>query len=345
MFGRAVYVSHFQPDRISDSSFDYCFTSLHIPEELNVSFGERAAEMLRDFRAHGIKVIADVSPRTLEAMHVRNLAELQEKTGIEILRLDYGFSKEDVSGIEKSCRIAVNASTILTDGDMRDTHASMAIHNYYPRPETGLDPEFLRELNEKWHAAGVQTAAFIAGDGEKRGPLHKGLPTLEMHRDLPPYVQYLDLKKTYKTDLVLLGDPELSAYEEKLISKTEQDGVIRIPAQLKEAHHDLYEKVFHNRPDAPKDFIRCTESRMYATPGETVSPADCIERKRGSITMDNERNLRYSGEIQIVRADYSANDAINVIGNVLPAYRMAADLVGRGDAWMFYPAEFYEAVR
>ena len=339
MFGRAVYLTNYESDQLKSGSFDYCFTSLHIPEELNVSFGERAAEMLRDFRTHGIKVIADVSPRTLEAMHVRDLAELKEQTGIEIFRLDYGFSEEDVARIERSCRIAVNASTVLSETEMRSSNATFAIHNYYPRPETGLDPDFFQKLNERWHAAGIQTAAFIAGDSEKRGPLCKGLPTLEMHRTLPPYVQYLDLKRTYKTDLVLLGDPEISAYEERLITETEQDGVIRIPARLKESHQDLYGKVFHNRPDAPKDFIRCMESRMYATPGETVSPADCAERKRGSITMDNERNLRYSGEIQIVRADYPANDAINVIGKVLPAYMMAVDLVGRGDAWMFYPAE------
>ncbi|MCR4705439.1 MAG: MupG family TIM beta-alpha barrel fold protein [Lachnospiraceae bacterium] len=337
MFGRAVYLSNYRSDQFENSCFDYCFTSLHIPEELNVSFGERAAEMLRDFRTRGIKVIADVSPRTLSAMHVRDLSELKEKTGIEIFRLDYGFSKEEIDHIEKTCRIAVNASTALFEAEKQDTKADLAIHNFYPRPETGLDPDFLKECNEKWHAFGIQTAAFIAGDEEKRGPLHKGLPTLEAHRVIPPYVQYLDLKRTYGTDLVLLGDPEISSYEEKLITETEKDGVIRIPAKLKEAHRSLYGKVFHNRPDAPKDFIRCVESRMYATPGETVSPADPTERKRGSITMDNERNLRYSGEIQIVCADYPANDAINVIGYVLPQYLMAADLVGRGDPWMFLP--------
>ncbi len=337
MFGRAVYLSNYETNQFETGSYDYCFTSLHIPEEINVSFGERAAEMLRDFRARKIKVIADVSPRTLEAMHVRSLAELKEQTGIEIFRLDYGFSQKDLTQIEKTCRFAVNASTVMSEEGKPDAHAVMAIHNYYPRPETGLDPDFLKECNDRWHAAGVMTAAFIAGDGKKRGPLFKGLPTLESHRKLSPYVQYLDLKRTYGTDLVLLGDPEISSYEEKLINETERDGVIRIPAELTAEHHDLYEKVFHNRIDSPKDFIRCMESRMYATPGDIVVPADCVERKRGSITMDNERNLRYSGEIQIVRADCPADDAINVIGHVLPQYLGAADLVGRGDAWMFWP--------
>lgn len=40
---------------------------------------------------------------------------------------------------------------------------------------------------------GIKLAAFISGDRTRRGPLAKGLPTLEAHRDLPPYVQYHEL--------------------------------------------------------------------------------------------------------------------------------------------------------
>ena len=45
-----------------------------------------------------------------------------------------------------------------------------------------------------------------------------------------------------------------------------------------------------------------------------------IERNKGCITMDNENYLRYSGEIQILKKDYPANEKINVIGQLQKEY-------------------------
>ena len=48
--------------------------------------------------------------------------------------------------------------------------------------------------------------AFIPGDGEKRGPLYEGLPTLEKHRYMRPLEAYLELVQDCGVDKVLIGD-------------------------------------------------------------------------------------------------------------------------------------------
>ena len=49
---------------------------------------------------------------------------------------------------------------------------------------------------------------------------------------------------------------------------------------------------------------------------------NCIERKIGSLTIDNYKYARYSGEIQITKRDYGKDERVNVIGNVKDDYRL-----------------------
>ena len=67
------------------------------------------------------------------------------------------------------------------------------MHNFYPRPETGLDEDYLKERTALLQQYGFKVIAFIAGTGRKRGPLQEGLPTLEAHRYLPPLYACADL--------------------------------------------------------------------------------------------------------------------------------------------------------
>ena len=57
---------------------------------------------------------------------------------------------------------------------------------------------------------------------------------------------------------------------------------------------------------------------------------DCAARPRGTITMDNLRYGRYSGEIQLMRQDLPADERVNVIGRVDPRYLLLVDCIRRG---------------
>lgn len=214
---------------------------------------------------------------------------------------------------------------------LKETGARLiAIHNFYPRPETGLDGEFLLRKNRWFHQAGIPTAAFISGDQNRRGPLQEGLPTLEKHRNIQSYLQYLELRIKFETDLVLSGDPGVSEKQRELIAAYEENNIICIPARLEEKYRDLYGRTWTVRIDSPSQIARLVESRKYALPGTKITADHCVERPVGSITMDNEKYLRYSGEIQIIRKNLPACERVNVIGKIEPAYTGLTELLDGG---------------
>ena len=76
--------------------------------------------------------------------------------------------------------------------------------------------------------------------------------------------------------------------------------------------------------------MRYQESRLYSCFGSTVQPDNCTERRRRCVTMDNIGYGRYSGEIQLVRADLPADEKVNVIGEVPAEYDLLLDCIKRG---------------
>ena len=112
--------------------------------------------------------------------------------GITTLRLDYGFSAEEMARLTHrfpEMRFQLNASTItnrilkdLQDAGTDFSHID-ALHNFYPRRGTGLSEPALVHANILLHRYGIRVGAFVASQGRRRSPLGDGLPTLEEHRD------------------------------------------------------------------------------------------------------------------------------------------------------------------
>ena len=72
--------------------------------------------------------------------------------------------------------------------------------------------------------------------------------------------------------------------------------------------------------------IRFQEARtrqLLSTEPDEVAQS----RPVGSLTVDNSRYGRYAGEIQITRHDLPADKAVNVVGRVCQADRVALDLI------------------
>lgn len=342
MFGASVYLSGFDGQQPLWDEADIYFTSLHIAEEFSETYGERAKALLNTLRESGKKIIVDISPRGVKMLGYSNLRQFAEETGADVVRCDYGFSEKEMEEAAGSAVLCFNASSGSFDlaGKLKAKGLEVcAIHNFYPRPETGLDEEYFENRNKILRELGIRTAAFLSGDGLRRGPLEEGLPTLECHRNLPPYVQYLQLKEKYGMDLVLAGDPGVSKAQRKLISETEKDGVIRIPACLDGRYRELYDRTWTIREDSPRWTARLEESRGYASQGRKLPAENCLERTPGSITVDNEKYLRYSGEIQVVKETLPACDRVNVIGAVDEAYTGLLELLRGGKKLRFVEKE------
>lgn len=344
--GFSVYLSTYEGQRPAltpwKGSEAPVFLSLHISEEFDDTYCSRAQQICDQLAAEGFRIIADVSVKTVATFGEPDLSRLANRLHLWALRIDYGFSEEEIGELAEKMPIVLNASTTSVETAKRICARGRevyAMHNFYPRPETGLDREYLMETTRALQAAGLKVMAFIPGDEQLRGPIHQGLPTLEEHRDCLPSAAFADLAENFGMDEIFLADPGLSRKESERIRRYCEDRVIPIPATLNDGYEALYHKVFTNRIDSPSWMIRFQESRTYSCFGHAVKPDHCTLRSRGSITIDNSEYGRYSGEVQILRQDFPADSRVNVIGRVCEKAMLLMDLVPRGGRFVLVPEE------
>lgn len=343
-FGLSVYLSTFHEQKEMLEEYrggEYLvFSSFHIQEEFNSmeDYRERAGEMCQWLKENQFKIMGDVSLKTLEFFQYESIVDFARDFAIDILRLDYGFTDEEIRAIGKEYPISFNPSTddeVLAKEILDGGGEIYGLHNFYPRPETGLDPEDLEDINSRLQKLGIKTLAFIVGDEVKRTPIYEGLPTLEKHRKIPPYVAFLDLYRNFKLDGVFVGDVKISDYQGYLIKQYLEDGIINLPVVFYGEYEYLYDQVFTIRADSPQAMMRLQESREYSSNGEKQQAFNTISRTRGSITMDNIAYQRYSGEIQILRKDLPQDDRVNVIGYLDEAYFDIMECIRNGDKIRF----------
>lgn len=334
--GLSVYVSTFETQKpilkeLAGRNVPV-FTSLHIGEEINESYIEDVDNMLQWLKTNDFYVIADISPYTLKYLNKATLKELVESYNIDNIRLDFGFEKIDLVKLD-NIDITYNASTLLLDENILPNKFYM--HNFYPRPETGLSSRQLLELNDNIKKYEAKAIGFLTGDEQKRGPIFEGLPTLEGHRSVAPYAQFVDLIKTYKMDIGFVGDVLISNRELELIQAYLSENIILLPVKLDDEFSEILNKEFTVRIDSPENLIRVQESREYAQQGDLIKSKQTIERLKGSITIDNENYARYSGEIQITKDDFKADNRVNVIGFIPEAYHLLLNNLKNGEKFKF----------
>lgn len=335
--GYSVYLSTFPLQQAvlegAAGSGATVFLSLHISEEFGEGYVQRVEDLCRWLVEREFQIIADVSVKTVEQFGEPDLARLAKRLGLWALRIDYGFTADQIAALARRIPVVLNASTTSPRDGKRIVDRGglvMAMHNFYPRPETGLDEQFLLKSTRSLQAAGLDVLAFIPGDGELRGPLHLGLPTLERHRGGSPYAAFAEMLLRFGMNGVFLADPGLSQPERERIDRLTREGVLSIPAVLDEEHAALYDRDFTCRIDSPAWLVRFAESRTYSCFGGSVTPAGGAPRPRGSITIDNEFYGRYSGEIQLLREDFPGDERVNVIGHVAGRCLPLLDCIKRG---------------
>ena len=339
--GFSLYLSTFEAQRPALEAWAGTgapiFLSLHISEEFDATYCQRAREICHSLAAFGFRTIADVSVKTLQQFGCESLTELAAELKLWGLRIDYGFSPEEIGEMATKMPIVLNASTTSPEDAKCIAGAGQevfALHNFYPRPETGLDESYLMQTTRKLREAGLSVQCFIPGDTLLRGPLHEGLPTLEMHRHVLPSAAFVDMALRFGMEDIFLADPGLSEKEQQRIAHFCKTCVICVPARLDNQWKHLYGKTFTCRIDSPKWLIRFQESRVYSCQGDIVEPRNCIERRRGTITVDNRNYGRYSGELMLLREDLPADDRVNVIGEVPENALLLIDRIGRGAKFM-----------
>lgn len=295
------------------------FTSLQRQEEWSPNYKDQVRDMLDWLAGKDFYVIADVSPRSLEWLGCENLNDLVAKYPINNLRIDDGFGPQDLDGLG-GYDLTLNASTqvghIQEWCDKAKTYdiSLFAMHNYYPRPETGLDFEQVIKINQVFNRHEIPVMAFISGDKQKRGPLYQGLPTLEECRHLSPVLAFALMTCVFCQTVIVsetwLTDDSLTA-----IGRVIHDKVVPVPCDLLSPYQALCGKVISFRPDSPTKLLRSSTFRSKLDP-EFLTPMPVTSREVGDITLDSLGYGPYAGELQILRQAMPADPKINVIGHL-----------------------------
>jgi uncharacterized protein len=288
------------------------FTSFHISEETG-DLTKRARHLLELAKEQEIDVYADVSKRTCQHLGISDWEQLRS-LGVVSIRLDDFFDTKTILELSEQFRISLNAS-IMSENELIDLlnrglepEQLIAWHNFYPRRETGLDEAFFAAQCQLFQKYKVPIAAFIPGRGEKRGPLFEGLPTLENHRDIDPFVAAVELDRYGVTD-IYVGDPQADNQLLEQLLDYEKTGLLSLRVQT----DVLASGEYQTRPDVSRDVIRFMNTRSE----EAILQKNTVDRPRGTVTMDNDGYGRYRGEIQITLHDLAADPRVNVIGQVI----------------------------
>ena len=120
----------------SSLGMKYLFTSAQIPEASDSeNFFEELLAILTAATNKKFEIILDVSSEDAPLFNVEELT----------LRLDDGFDTPRIAQLSHTRKIQLNASTITEDflTELKNSNANFvnvtALHNFYPRPDTGLD--------------------------------------------------------------------------------------------------------------------------------------------------------------------------------------------------------------
>ena len=302
-----------------NKDFDLVFTSLHYPTS-DESYN-RFLELYNLCKSYSIRVCVDINNETLN-----NHPELIDKD--LILRLDFGFTYEEISKLSYKKSLAINASTIDDDflAKLKLANTKMdniiAIHNFYPLEYSGLSYDYFTKQNSLIKSYGLSLGGFIPGNGNLRGPVYKGLPTLEDDRYKHPYSTFIKFDRKYKLDLILLSE-DVKTLDKEYICKFNNENILTLPVSLLE--DSKYIEKIKVRADISDYLIRNEREKR------DIDPQNPTFIKRGDIVMLNNLSGRYRGEIEIIKKDLGVDPERNVIGKVKDDYLEIIDYIKGGD--------------
>ena len=303
----------------AEMGFKLLFTSAQIPEAANTeNFFDDFTDILTTAVTHGFEIILDVNADNFAQYDIDGLT----------LRLDDGFTPQQVAEISRARKIQLNASTITEEflntlDELGANFANIsALHNFYPHPYTGLDTYFFDNQNRILHDFGIEVGAFVPSkDGKRRLPLREGLPTLEDCRNFTTDLSARFLA-AFSVDFIIIGDGAPTHDELQAVAAIQSDEII-FRAQLISndlTTAEILSRKFTRRADVAKSVIRAVEGRQYLKevggkiPHEEDLP---IERSFGDVTIDNENFDRYAGEVQIVQDVLPADGRVNIAAHIL----------------------------
>ena len=333
--------------------FREVFSSIHLPELALKDQVEMLEELARTANHLGMELTVDIGGGEIgQLLADSQMCARVRSADIGLLRLDYGFCTEQAGALYNRLGIkgfVVNASIYdreeaeavkknLTAIDSR--MELRACHNFYPRPETGLDREFFKEQNRIFAELGLITYACIPGKSHPRPPLGLGLPTLEQHRGMNLEQVCVDLVCSPGIGGVMAADEFFNETELACVARAVNREALTLQIRLETGVGQVERELIlgtshHIRYDSNRQVLRSRTSREMSRIGAKVAPGLTGERRRGMVTVDNERYGRYSSEVQILLADLEADSRVNCCGQISEEDMWKLDFYRQGFDYQF----------
>jgi uncharacterized protein len=271
-----------------------------------------------------------------------------KEMGVDIIRFDMGMSEMEEAffirnkfGIKVELNMSMeidHVAGVLAMGAPKEK--VMGCHNYYPHNYTGLSLDYFNRCTAIWTKHNLRTAAFISTQSnEKYGPwpICDGLPTLEMHRNLPITTQLKHYVGMGTIDDVLIGDAFASIDELEKLSKINKN-TVSLEVDLAEGLSDTYKNILRmplsRRPDTNDYIIRSIEGRLFLRK-EDIQPFNTVDIKRGDILIENNLYGQYKGEVQIALKDMKNSGRTNVVGHIKDFEVFLIDTIKPGQSFSF----------
>ncbi len=312
--------------------FGRIFTSLlQTTPETKIDDVAKLQKVCEYGKSLGFDMIVDVSPRVFEQLDIV-LPDVSffNKIGATTIRMDAhenGFIEKQITENPYGIKLEVNMSSFRGLGAILneikiDKSKLYASHNFYPQRFTGLPLDYFMKNTNFYKEIGVKTFAFVSSPNAKIGPwpIMEGMPTLEMHRELPVVSQAKHLF-LLGIDGVLISNAFATEEELRNLSLIEKNKISLdvIPEEniTKIENKIVFEYDKHFRRGDINDYsIRSTMTRvMYKQ--ETIIPSNLQHiQLPGEIYVGNDDFKNYKAEMHLILKEMPGSEKKNKIGEV-----------------------------
>lgn len=310
-----------------DLGCTHVFSSAHINEAKTSQ--EELQSIIDECNKLGLKLTLDVSKRIID--------KYKDLEGLFALRLDYGFSDEEIIELSQNAPylVELNASTLsyehiksLIDNGI-NTSRTRFTFNFYPKLYSGHDIIDVYNKTKICNEVGIYVGAFIPSHVGFRPPMYEGLPTVEVHRTMV-LDNAIEELKACGINGIYFGDAYACTDEINTLVMHNADDVLIKFSLYNEYYNYLYDKSFRIRPDLNSSILRVSSVRS----GDEILEFNTVGRKKYDVTVDNSKFKRYAGEINIILKDLPSDERVNVIGKI-DSTDIIIDKIKKGNKFKF----------
>ena len=306
-----------------------CLLSVDKPKEVIV---EEFKEINYFAKSLGFEVIVDVAPRIFDLLGIsyKDLSFFKE-IGADGLRLDVGFTGSEEAlmtfnpeGLVIEINMSNDVHTLDTIMDYQpNAYKLQGCHNFYPHSYSGLGLDYFKQCTRRFKQYGLKTAAFVTSQNANTfgpWPVTQGLPSLELHRDLPMSVQVKHFLAMNDIDDILVSNCYASQAELDQLKGLDLSLVtfdLDLVSGLPEIERKIILDELHfNRGDQSPNLIRSTQSRVKYK-GHYFDLFNAPETiRRGDVVIESSKYGHYAGELQIALQDMDNTGFSNVVGHI-----------------------------